>query len=137
MEGLSIGQLARKSGVNVETIRYYERRGLLPAPPRGRSGYRHYSPRDIQRVRFIKRAQRLGFTLKEVSELLQLKVDPQTTCADVRRRAEIKMAEIDQRILELHAMRQALSKLATSCPGSGPSAECPILDVLDSNEERR
>lgn len=137
MESLSIGQLARKSGVNVETIRYYERRGLLPAPPRGRSGYRHYSPGDIQRVRFIKRAQRLVFTLKEVSELLQLKVDPQTTCADVRRRAEIKMAEIDHRILELHAMRQVLSKLATSCPGSGPSAECPILDVLDSNEERR
>ena len=104
MEGLTIGQLAKKSRVNVETIRYYERRGLVPAPPRRYSGYRQYSPGDARRVLFIKRAQRLGFTLKEVSELLHLRVDPHMTCADVRRRAKIKIAEIDEKIQEIQAM---------------------------------
>lgn len=119
--------------MNVETIRYYERRGLLPAPPRLYSGYRQYSPGDARRVLFIKRAQRLGFTLREVSELLHLRVDPYTTCADVRRRAETKIAEIGEKIRELEAMRQALAKLATACAGFGPSSECPILDALEAS----
>lgn len=134
MESLSIGQLAKRSRVHVETIRYYERRGLIPAPARHYSGYRQYSPGDVRRVLFIKRAQRLGFTLKEVSELLHLKVDPQTTCADVKRKVQIKMAEIGEKILELDAVRQALAKLAISCAGSDPTAECPILDALQQEE---
>ncbi len=135
MEGLTIGQLAKKSRVNVETIRYYERRGLVPAPPRRYSGYRQYAPGDVRRVLFIKRAQRLGFTLREVSDLLHLKVDPQTTCADVRKRAEIKIAEVDEKIRELEAMRQALARLATSCAGFGPTAECPILEALEGSSD--
>lgn len=90
MESLTTGQLARKAHVNVETLHYYERRGLMPEPPRRESGYRQYSEGDVARIQFIKRAQDLRFSLKEIAELLSLRVDPHTTCADVKKKAEVK-----------------------------------------------
>src|SRR3990172_7588725 len=111
MGTLTIGRLAKKAQVNIETVRYYERRGLLPEPPRRQSGYRQYSENDVSRLLFIKRAQTLGFTLKEILELLSLRVDPKTTCGDVKRRAEVKIAGMEERIRDLQKMEKALMKL--------------------------
>lgn len=132
MESLTIGQLAKAAGVNVETVRYYQRRGLMPVPPRHESAYRHYGQGDVARIRFIKRAQELGFSLKEISELLSLRVDPETTCVDVRRRAEAKLVDIEEKIRTLQGMKKALAKLVGQCQGRGPTGECPILEALDS-----
>ncbi len=135
MGSLTIGQLAKKALVNVETVRYYERRGLIPKPSRRGSGYRQYSQDTITRIRFIKRAQELGFSLKEISELLSLRVDPDTTCGDVKRRADLKIADIEEKIQTLQRIKKALSKLVTLCSGQGPTSECPIMGVLDTKEE--
>ena len=134
MKSLTIGQLAREAQVNVETVRYYERRGLMPEPPRRESGYRQYSDADVTRIKFIKRAQTLGFTLKEISELLSLRIDPKTTCGDVKRRAEVKIADMEEKIKALQRMKKALTKLASTCRGRGPTSECPILEILDSEK---
>ncbi len=130
MGTMTIGTLARKAGVGVETVRYYERRGLIPEPPRRDSGYREYTSEAISRVHFIRRAKELGFTLKEIHELLTLRVDPTTTCRDVRRRAETKIHDIEEKIRLLGSMRTALRRLAAQCRGKGPVSECPILDSL-------
>ncbi len=135
MRSLTIGQLAKKAQVNVETVRYYERRGLIPKPPRRNSGYRQYSQDIVARIQFIKRAQELGFTLKEISELLSLRVDPGTTCADVKRRAEAKIADIEEKIRTLQSIKKAIAKLVAMCSGQGPTSECPIMEVLDIREE--
>ncbi len=132
MENLTIGQLARRAQVNIETVRYYERRGLMPEPPRRESGYRQYSQTDITRIQFIKRARELGFSLKEILELLSLRVDPHTTCGDVKGRAEVKIAGIEQKIKDLRRMRMALATLVAACKGEGPSSACPILETLNS-----
>ena len=135
MEALTIGQLAKEAGVGVETIRFYERQGLLAEPERRPSGYRQY-PRDVvRRVRFIRHAKELGFTLKEIQELLELRVDPQSSCADVRKRAGDKIADIDERIESLGRMKAALERLARKCRGRGPTSECPILEELDRHED--
>ena len=133
MEYLTIGKLAKHSHVNVETIRYYERRGLIPMPSRRESGYRQFTQDIIARIRFIKRAQELGFTLKEISGLLSMRVDPHTTCADINVRAEQKIAQIQEKIRDLERMKRALIKLKASCRGRGPTGECPILEALDTN----
>lgn len=130
MKPSTIGWLAREAGVRVDTIRYYERRGLIPPPSRRDSGYREYTGEDLARVRFIRRAKELGFSLAEIAELLNLRVDRRKTCADVKREAERKMAQIDQRIAELARMRSALKGLAAACQGQGPTSECPILDSV-------
>ena len=127
----SIGQLAKKANVNLETIRYYERRGLLPEPPRNKSGHRQYSIKDLRRTEFIKRTQSLGFSLHEVSDLLSLKVEPDKTCADVKQRVKSKLIDIDEKIETLQRMREVLLKLETNCPGKGPLNGCPILETLD------
>lgn len=132
MESLTIGRLAKRVEVNIETVRYYERRGLMPKPPRRESGYRQYSDGDIARLRFIRRAKELGFSLKEISELLFLRVDPETTCGDIKRRAEVKIADMEGKIKALQRMKKALTKLASTCRGRGPTSECPILEMLDS-----
>ena len=137
MESLKIGEVARQAGVNLQTIHYYERRGLLPRPPRTGSNYRAYPQDAVLRVRFIKRAQGLGFTLKEIKELLSLRATPRTRCADVRTRAQAKVEDIDEKILTLKAMRKALTKLIGECSGKGPVTRCPILGALDSEEEAR
>ena len=134
-QGLSIGQLANAAGVGVETVRFYERQGLLPEPPRRRSGYREY-PRDaVKRVRFIRRAKSLGFTLREIAELLALRVDPDKTCADVRALARHKIADVDDKMRELERIRAALARHSRQCRGKGPTSECPILDALEADED--
>lgn len=129
-EGLSSGQVARKAGVNIETLRYYERRRLLPLPPRTEGGYRVYPPEAVRQVRFIKRAQGLGFTLEEIQELLRLSQAGTGRCRDVRERVQQKIASIDEKVRQLQHMRAALTTLASTCSGS-MAPECPILDELE------
>ena len=128
---LTIGKLATQAKVNLETIRYYERRGLLPKPARGRSGYRLFRPDDVRRVKFIKHAQMLGFSLNEIAELLSLRVARGTTCADIKQRAEKKILAINEKIQGLKYIKKALSAMSASCHGRGPTSECPILEALD------
>ncbi len=131
METLTIGQLAARAGVGVETIRFYERKKLLTRPRRPASGYRQYSADAVQRVRFIRHAKDVGFTLKEISDLLELRVDPKSTCADVRDRARAKITDIERRIEDLTVMKAALGRLAKKCRGRGPTSKCPLLEELD------
>ena len=135
MESLKIGEVAKRAGVNLQTIHYYERRGLLAKPPRSESNYRAYPEDAVLRVRFIKRAQELGFTLKEIKELLSLRAAPRSRCADVRSRAEAKVQDIDSKIRTLRAMRKALTKLIGECSGEGPVTQCPILEALDPKDQ--
>jgi Hg(II)-responsive transcriptional regulator len=128
---MSIGELARSTGVNVETVRYYERRGLLAPPSRTRAGYRRFDPEAARQVRFIKRAQGLGFTLKEIQDLLTLRADPDTTCADVKHRAQVKIKDIDSKLELLTAIRQTLSELVDICDGGQGTGRCPILNSLE------
>ena len=134
MDQLRTGEVARKCRVNLETIRYYERQGLLPKPARLPSGYRAFSSDAVRRIRFIKRSQQLGFSLKEIKELLALRISPRSRCADVRTRTEAKIAEIDQKMRSLLAMKQALERLVSACTGDGPVNECPTLESLDDME---
>ena len=135
MKPLSIGQVAHRAGIGVETVRFYERQGLIEEPPRSGAGYREYPETIVSRIRFIKRAKELGFTLKEIKELLSLRLDPTTTCADVKSRAEAKIVDIDARIRSLQRMKKALVNLTAACSGRGTSSECPILDALDQEEK--
>ena len=132
--GLSIGKVARSAGLAIDTVRYYEREGLLEKPARSGAGYRQYSAGAVTRLRFIRQAKELGFTLSEIRELLALKIAPGKSCADVRARAEAKIADVEQRISQLNRMKRALAKLATACSGRGPTSECPILDALESEK---
>jgi len=132
---LKIGEVADRGGVNLQTIRYYEREGLLPEPPRLASGYRMFPEDAVRRVRFIKRAQELGFTLKEIKELLALRqIDQERGSAEVRTLAQEKIADIEQKIRTLQAMKKVLRRLTDRCPGCGPISECPILESLDPKE---
>lgn len=130
-EALTIGEVAKAAEVGVETVRFYEREGLIAQPPRGNSGYRQYPPETIRRVRFIRRAKDLGFTLKEIGELLSLRVAPGTTCAEVRAMALGKIENVEQKMAELKRIKDVLDRLAQTCSGQGPTSECPILDMLD------
>ena len=131
MDSFTPSALAEAAGVNPQTIRYYERRGLIPKPPRSSSGYRVFPPDTLRRVRFIKQAQALGFTLKEISSLLELRVRRGVSCQDIRRRTREKIENIRLKIESLERMEEALTHLASRCQGSGPVEECPILDALD------
>ena len=130
---MTVGRLAREAQVNVETVRYYERRGLMPEPDRSRSGYRRYGPGMVRRLRFIKRAQELGFSLDEISELLSLSVTPDTTCAEVRDRAETKVADIEERIGTLERMKEQLTELIEACNANRLVDECPILEAMEDS----
>src|SRR5689334_21742417 len=130
---LKIGELAERSAVNPQTIRYYEREGLLPEPPRLESGYRMFPESAVRRVRFIKRAQELGFTLAEIADLVSLRVDGQRSSAGVKSLAEAKIRDIEEKIRALEAMKRALTHLSGKCSGRGPASECPILESLDSD----
>jgi MerR family mercuric resistance operon transcriptional regulator len=130
MEKMTIGQLAKEANVNLETIRYYERRGLVPEPPRNKSRHRIYPQEAIKRVKFIKRSQALGFSLKEILELLSLRVEPGTTCGDIKARAETKIADVEKRIADLEKIRKALLRMSGKCIGKGPVGQCPILEEL-------
>jgi len=128
---MKIGELANHAGVNVQTVRYYERRGLLPEPDRRPSGYREYGTDTLDRLHFIKHAQELGFTLTEIRELLALRLDPHTPAAAVKARAEAKIADIDRKLHDLERIKHALVHLAGRCHGGrGPAGHCPLLDAL-------
>lgn len=129
-----IGQVARLADVNLQTLHYYERVGLLTGVQRTSSNYRLYSDRDVKTVRFIKRAQELGFSLKNIGELLSLRASPDSKCADVRHRAETKLEEIDRKIDSLMEIRRALGRLVEECAGEKPATECPILEALEFTE---
>jgi MerR family mercuric resistance operon transcriptional regulator len=132
MKPLTIGQVAQRAGVGIETVRFYEREGLLHRPARSpSSGYRLYEEEIIARLRFILRAKELGFTLNEIKELLSLRVDAGTSCAEAKARAEVKIADIEEKIRTLQRMRTALVRLTRACAGMGGGAECPVLDALD------
>ena len=136
MGSMTIGQLAQRAGVGVETVRFYEREGLISEPPRRPSGYRDYPPEAAARIVFIRRAKELGFSLKEIGELLELRVRPRRNCALVKRNAETKIAHIDTKIAALRRMRRALIHLTKACEARTPTTECPILAALGSQESQ-
>jgi Hg(II)-responsive transcriptional regulator len=131
---LTIGQVARNADVGVETVRFYQREGLLQQPDRRASGYRQYDQGVVARLKFIRRAKELGFTLKEIRDLLSLRLDPSASRADVKLRAEAKIADVDKRIRSLRRMRKSLAKLTAMCSGHGTTTECPILEAMDGKE---
>jgi Hg(II)-responsive transcriptional regulator len=131
MDTLTIGKVAEKAEVNVETIRYYERKGLLAKPPRRSSGYRHYPTETITRILFIKRAQKLGFSLNEISELLNLRVTPNDSCDEARDYAEAKILEIEEKVRQLVSMKRTLEYLVGACQERSPTDNCPILQALE------
>ncbi len=132
---LTIGKLARTAGVGVETVRFYERKGLIAKPPQRASGYRQYPAATIRRLRFIRRAKELGFTLAEIGELLSLRVHPETTCSAVRAKAEAKIANIEEKVRTLERMLEALARMTVACSESGPTSACPILEALDQGDD--
>lgn len=129
-------EVAQQAGVNAQTLRYYERRGLLPDPPRTVSGYRRYGPEAVRRVRFVKRAQELGFSLAEIDVLLHLADGGPESCDAARQLAEQKIAGLEAKIVALQAMRASLRRLIATC--ARPSAErvCPLLDALAPDSEQ-
>ncbi|MEO8061613.1 MAG: heavy metal-responsive transcriptional regulator [Pseudomonadota bacterium] len=128
MDSIGIGALAKRAGVSIDTVRYYEKSGLLAPQARLPSGYRRYGDLQVARLRFIRRAQNLGFALKDVRELLGL--SKQRDVARVKRTAEKKLAQVEQKIAALERVRGGLAQLVTACPGHGPAKECPILKAL-------
>jgi DNA-binding transcriptional MerR regulator len=128
---LTTGQLARAAGVGVQTVRYYERIGLLREPPRSTGGYREYDGTDLRRLRFVRSAQELGFTLGEIEDLLALRVRRGRSCAAVAATADRAMARVDDKVRELEAMRRALARLRIACDDGSPTGDCPILEALE------
>ena len=136
MNTLSTGALARESQVNIETIRFYERKGLLPKPPRNESGYRQFPAETLEQVIFIKNAKELGFTLKEIAQLLSLRIVPGASCADVLKTAEVKLQEIEEKINVLKGIKKALRKLTAACRMEGAGGECHFLELLSQRNNK-
>ena len=137
MPGFTIGEAAKHAGVKIDTLRFYERQGVIPEPSRTDSNYRVYPEDTVRRVRFVKHAQDLGFSLREIKGLLELRATPGAQCEDVRRQALSKVQEIEDKIRLLRAMKAALAKLADECATTqGSVADCPILDSLNTNGKR-
>ena len=133
MPMLTIGQVAKQTGVTVETVRFYEKQGLIAAPQRSESGYRQYSQETVKRVRFIQNAKEVGFTLKDIGELLALRQEPGTSCPDIKLRATQKIDEVDQKIRDLKRIREALTRMILKCGSRGAVSQCPILEELDED----
>jgi len=132
---LRIGELARRARVPADTIRYYEKIGLLAPPDRTRSGYRSFDDGAVTRLRFIRRAQDLGFTLEEIGALLTLRVGHGASCAEVRVRATARLTVIERKIERLERMRRGLTELIADCGRRRPSADCPILEALGGEND--
>jgi MerR family transcriptional regulator, copper efflux regulator len=132
---MTISQVAARANVNSETVRYYERRKLLPEPERNPNGYRQYSAEVVVRIGFIKRAQELGFSLKEIQDLLALRVRHGAACHDVEDKARAKIHLVNQKIRQLEEIRRVLGELAEACRARVPTAECPILEALQDSME--
>ncbi len=131
MSLLNIGHVANQTGVTVETVRFYEKQGLIEPPERSETGYRRYPEDTVKRVRFIQRAKEAGFTLNEVGELLALRREPGTSCGDIKMRAARKIEAVDQKIRDLEHIREALVRMVMKCSGDGSLSECPILEELE------
>lgn len=136
-DGLRIGELATRASVNVQTIRYYERRGLLAEPNRTEAGYRIYPPETARVVRFIKRAQGLGFSLEEVERLLGLRDDRVSSCDEVKALALMKIEAIEEKLHRLTALKTALETLVGSCDRGDSVRECPILEAIEESTTNR
>ena len=131
MSALTIGELAQRAGVAVQTVRFYERRGLIAEPPRKASGYRQYPLEAVRRLRFIRRAKELGFSLREIEELLALRMDPAASCGTVRAQIVAKLEDVQERVRDLRRMEGALEELRKLCESTDPTGDCPFLDLLD------
>ncbi len=132
MDEMTRGEVAEKAGVNPETLRYYERKELIPKPRRSDGGFRLYDESYVDRLRFIQRAKDLGFTLAEIKGLLDLRVNDEATCRDVKAEAENKLDEVEEKIRDLQRIRDALTRLADACEGGGgPTSDCPIIDAIE------
>ncbi len=127
---MKIGELSQQSGLSIDTIRFYEKQGLLPPPRRTAANYRHYDPETVRRLVFIRRARDLGFTLHEIAELLALSEHQEADAGAVRDAARAKVEDLERRIHDLQEMRRALERLVRACSGHGPRSHCPILDAL-------
>lgn len=136
MQTLTISKAARKAGVGVETIRFYERKGLIEQPPKpATTGFRSYPEETVERIRFIRQAQELGFSLCEVCELLDLRADPQADAADVRARATAKLADVEDKMRQLQRIRHALETLIAACPGRGTLGCCSIMGAIEGHDQ--
>ncbi len=132
MRTLTISKAARKAGVGVETIRFYERKGLIEQPPTpSNGGYRTYPNETVQRILFIRQAQELGFSLREIDELLSLRATPGTDCAAIRERASAKLQEVERKIDQLAKIGSALKTVIASCPSHGGLDGCSIIEALE------
>lgn len=132
MSNLTVGKLAKQVGINLETVRYYESIDLMPKPSRKESGYRVYSENDLKRLFFIKRGKELGFTLKEIKELMEIKVETKSTCGDVKHIAEHKIIDVEEKIKDLQKIKRVLKKLVAQCICEEVSTdECPILETIE------
>lgn len=131
---MKIGQLAQQAGVGIDTVRYYEREGLLPAPVRLASGYRAYRSADVERLRFVRRAKALGFSLAQVRDLLAISDDRASDMGPLKRVAEARLADVELRLQELGRIRDGLRALVDRCPGEGELRRCPILHALVAEE---
>ena len=132
MNGETISKAALKAGVGVETVRFYERRGLIEQPPKPSfGGYRVYPVETIERIRFIREGQELGFSLREIDELLSLRADPSTDCGDVRERAQRKLVEVNDKIAQLERIGVGLKQVIAACPGEGALKACSIMEALE------
>lgn len=131
---MTIGSVAGAAGVKVPTVRYYERRGIIAEPPRTASGYRQYDESVVDRIRFIKRAQELGFTLDEIEDLLALRVEGPDSCTAVEEATSSKLRDVERKIRELERLRGVLARLARSCQAREATGECPVLEVLEDGE---
>jgi MerR family copper efflux transcriptional regulator len=128
---LTRGKLAQATGVHIETIRFYEKKGILTQPERSAAGYRQYDGNSVKQIHFIQRAQDLGFTLTEISELLKLRDTPERSSGEVRKMAQEKIAVIDDKIRDLRAMRKALQKVTQECDGKTALSCCPIMAAME------
>lgn len=131
---MTIGSLAAAAGVNVPTVRYYERRGIIAEPPRTAAGYRQYDDTVVDRIRFVRQAQELGFTLEEIEELLALRVDDPESCGVVEQATRIKLASVESKIRELGRLRSVLERLVRACDERERTSACPVLAMLDEGE---
>ena len=132
---MKIGALAKQANVNIDTVRYYERQGLLPAPQRLMSGYRQYETGDVARLHFVRRAKALGFTLIEIRELLTLSSHREDDMAGMKAAAIEKLADVEDKLTELTRIRDGLKALVASCPGHGTLEQCPILNALAEGDQ--
>ena len=133
----TIGDAAKASDLRVETIRYYEKEGLLKTPRRTAAGYRLYTDEGIKRLIFISTAKELGFSLKDIKQLLSLRANPKSKCKDVKRKAEEKIREVELKIQTLQEIKKALKNLSSACSGKGPATDCPILEAIDKKAKEK